>query len=112
MRWVIAMATLCCLVFGEKSQALETEDLVLEKGNQVLEILDFVKEKKEIVYSAQTSNNPHYNLNHKRQQQEEDVLVRTRLGRLVGSTGKTTSGVKFAHFSRSALPSFPLRAPT
>lgn len=41
MRWVIAMATLCCLVFGEKSQVLETEDLVLEKGNQVLEILDF-----------------------------------------------------------------------
>ena len=35
-------------------------------------------------------------------------MVRTRLGRLMGSTGQTMSGVKYAHFPRSALHPFPL----
>ena len=53
------MATLCCSVYGEENQVLEKENQVLEKeeqkGNQVLEILDLVLDKENMVYSAQTS---------------------------------------------------------
>ena len=59
MRWVVAMATFCCSVYGEENQVLEKENQVLEKqeqkGNQVLEILDLVLDKENMVYSAQTS---------------------------------------------------------
>ena len=53
------MATLCCSVYSEENQVLEKKNQVLEKeeqkGNQVLEILDLVKDKENMVYSAQTS---------------------------------------------------------
>ena len=52
MRWVVAMATLCCSVYGEENQVLEKEE---QKGDQVLEILDLVLDKENMVYSAQTS---------------------------------------------------------
>ena len=52
MRWVVAMATLCCSVYGKENQVLEKEE---QKGDQVLEILDLVLDKENMVYSAQTS---------------------------------------------------------
>ena len=93
--WVIALATLCCSVSGQEDKVPVKYDIY----QTVFGEEDKVLEKDDI---HQTSNYPQF-LSH----QGEDVVVRTRLGRLVGSKGQTTNGVEYARFSKSAINAPP-----